>query len=113
MLFSRHSRHGMETAELRARWGIAVWVFSIHGLGLVVMVLVRVFERSHSPFGRSGSWSRNLFAARWCREHRSDSDLLGQELLLLLGMSMALSWVTFVFEFIRNQRPHSVTINLL
>ena len=40
MLLAAYGRHGMASAELQTRWGIAVEYFRFMGLGLVMMVVV-------------------------------------------------------------------------
>lgn len=111
VLLAAYGRHGMETAELQARWGIAVEYFRFMGLGLVVMVLVRALCLGMT----TRMWSERilvlgtlLFCGTVGAESIApDSDLLGRVSWAapLGGVLMALSWVTFVFGFIRNQRP--------
>ena len=111
VLLAAYGRHGMETAELQARWGIAVEYFRFMGLGLVVMVLVRALCSGMTD----RMWSERmlvlgtlLFSGTVGAESIApDSDLLSRVgwAAPLGGVLMALSWFTFVFEFIRNQRP--------
>lgn len=111
MLLAAYGRHGMASAELQTRWGIAVEYFRFMGLGIVVMVVVR----SLSAGMTDRMWAERmlvlgtvLFSGTVGAESITpDSDLLSRVgwAAPLGGVLMALGWFTFVIEFIRNQRP--------
>lgn len=111
MLLAAYGRHGMASAELQTRWSIAVEYFRFMGLGLVVMVVVRTLSAGMT--GRM--WAERmlvvgtvLFAGTVGAESIvPDSDILSRVgwAAPFGGVLITLSWFTFVFEFIRNQRP--------
>ena len=111
VLLAAYARHGMETAKLQAQWGIAVEYFRFMGLGLVVMVLVRALCSGMTD----RMWAERmlvigtlLFSGTVGAESIApESELLSRVgwAAPLGGVLMALSWFTFVFEFIRIQRP--------
>ena len=110
-MLAAYGRHGMATAELQTRWGIAVEYFRFMGLGLVVMVILRALRAGMTD----RMWAERmlvlgtvLFSGTVGAESIApNSALLGQVgwAAPLGGILMALSWFTFVFEFVRNQRP--------
>lgn len=113
VLLAAYGRHGMPDAELQMRWGIAVEYFRFMGLGLVVMVLLRRLSISSS----AAMWPERLLVAGTVLF----SGTIGLESIIpdaawvskigaaapVGGVLMAVSWLAFVFEFIRNQRPSS------
>ena len=111
VLLAAYGRHGMESVELQTRWGIAVEYFRFMGLGLVVMVLVRALCSGMTDC----MWAERMlvlgtvlfFGTVGAESIAPDSDLLSRVgwAAPLGGVLMALSWFTFVFEFIRNQKP--------
>ena len=111
VLLAAYGRHGMATAELQTRWGIAVEYFRFMGLGLVTMVVVRTLSGGMNDrmwAERMLVFGTLLFAGTVGAEGVApDSKLLGQLgwVAPLGGILMALSWFTFVVEFLRNKRP--------
>ena len=111
VLLAAYGRHGMASPELQTRWGIAVEYFRFMGLGLVVMVVLRTLSEGMT----NGMWAERmlvlgtvLFSGTVGAESIApDSAFLSRVgwAAPLGGMLMALSWFTFVFEFVRSQRP--------
>ena len=101
----------MPLAELQTRWGIAVEYFRFMGMGLVVMVVVRKLSSGMT----NRMWAERmlvfgtvLFSGTVGAESIvPDSAFLSRVgwAAPLGGVLMALSWFTFVIEFIRKQRP--------
>ncbi len=111
MLLAAYGRHGMASAELQMRWGIAVEYFRFMGLGLVVMVVLRTLSAGMT----SRMWAERmlvlgtvLFSGTVGAETIAPNSVFLSRVgwaAPLGGILMALSWFTFVFEFVRNQRP--------
>lgn len=111
VLLAAYGRHGMEDAESQMRWGIAVEYARVMGMGLVIMVLVRVASKRLTK----RMWPERmlvlgmlLFSGTVGAEALSpDSPWLSRVgwAAPLGGIFMAMSWLTFVFEFIRNNNP--------
>ncbi|MBO75076.1 MAG: hypothetical protein CMD33_07380 [Flavobacteriales bacterium] len=113
VLLAAYGRHGMASPELQMRWGIAVEYFRFMGLGLVLMVAVRTLSRGVAQ----RMWPERilvvgtlLFSGTVAAESIAPGSAFLNKLgwaAPLGGVLMALSWFTFVFEFIRNQRSLS------
>ena len=111
VLLAAYGRHGMATAELQTRWGIAVEYFRFMGLGLVVMVVLRTLSAGMP----NRMWAERmlilgtvLFSGTVGAESIAPNSAFLSRVgwaAPLGGILMALSWFTFVFEFVRNQRP--------
>ena len=111
VLFAAYGKHGLANSELQMRWGTAVDYFRFMGLGLVLMVAVRVL--SHGMSGRM--WAERmlvvgtlLFSVTIGAESISPESVLLNRIGWVApfgGILMTLSWFTFVFEFILNQKP--------
>lgn len=101
----------MASVELQTRWGIAVEYFRFMGLGLVVMVVVRTLSAGMTD----RMWAERLLVLGTllftgtvgAESIAPDSAFLSRVgwVAPLGGILMTLGWFTFVFEFIRNQRP--------
>ena len=113
VLLAAYGRHGMESAELQARWGIAVEYFRFMGLGLVLMVVVRSI---HTGMTRTMWAERMLVVGTLLFSITVGAESIAPDAAFLVrlgwaapagGILMAISWLVFVFEFIRNNRPSS------
>jgi uncharacterized membrane protein YgdD (TMEM256/DUF423 family) len=114
VLLAAYGRHGMESAELQARWGIAVEYFRFMGLGLVLMVVVRSIRTGMTR----PMWAERilvlgtlLFSITVGAESIAPDAALLDRLGWAApagGILMAISWFMFVFEFIRNNCPSSM-----
>jgi uncharacterized membrane protein YgdD (TMEM256/DUF423 family) len=113
VLLAAYGRHGMESAELQARWGIAVEYFRFMGLGLVLMVVVRSI---HTGMSRPMWAERMLVVGTLLFSITVGAESIAPDAALLGrlgwaapagGILMTFSWLVFVFEFIKNKKPAS------
>lgn len=111
VLLAAYGRHGMAEPELQVRWGIAVEYVRFMGLGLAAMVVIRRVGMAESR----AMWPERLLAlgtSLFSGTVGIESIAPEADWVIKFGMAapiggvlMAGSWLVFVFELIRNQRP--------
>ena len=111
VLLAAFGRHGLESAELQMRWGIAIQYLRFMAAGIMGMTTLRCLFHA-SP---TTPWSeRTLFLGAMAFSGTLIAECIWPKASWVAtigivapggGMLMIISWLVFVFQFIRATRP--------